>query len=706
MIRFLSLLALVPALVQAGDFVTNPSNVVFPDKKQGAACPYVLSDPTKCWRKDDANAVKGALIDLRDQTSGFLNATGYGAHAREEIGCNLAGTSWVGALGIYPCTDYNSTPAIQAALNAGAMAGRTVTGPPGTFNIVPATLVADESETSGTAIKAAFLMRSHMHIDWPGATLRIVDGISTDVAPQRMRLFFSNEVLSDISARHIALDMNGQNNPISPSRGSSVYNRWTQFHFGFSGTTGGVAARADDVILEDVTFLNGPGVSTIVMGQSNTPGTTLGRHWKVLHCKFRNNGLDSDDHSSVFGWAEDVLGYDNTFENDTMPSFGWAVAFEVHGARTRFIENRVRNYYQGVWVAPNLTSAVENVVLRGNHYGPLKGVAIDFYRASAAEMPVRKVLIDGETVELDDSATPITFKAAVQIASSYAVEDVTITNCQAVKTGTVKASTFLNVAPQGVAGQKHTRIISRGNTATGFTFGTAITTNSVNGVGYVEVADKYVDLTPAGGYTVPMGVSADYAVTASPIDHLVINGLSVVDTRATSLTQLGVRLSGTITKLTYGRNTYDRMVVAGYAESALTVTTREGDFGVISFTPTWNAGSAITVGNGSTLGRYLVENEAKVTVWAALTIGSTTALPGGNLQLVLPLASGVTGLRHMGQYRIYDASAGQFVYGPVEIDGTSSTATLQVSGGTFATNGAPVALAAGDEVAVQITYLR
>ena len=48
----------------------------------------------------------------------------------------------------------------------------------------------------------------------------------------------------------------------------------------------------------------------------------------------------------------------------------------------------------------------------------------------------------------------------------------------------------------------------------------------------------------------------------------------------------------------------------------------------------------------------------------------------------------------------------QFIYfGVFEVDGTGSTASFQVNGGTYATTTSPVTITTGDVLAVQLTYI-
>src|SRR5262249_5348355 len=154
---------------------------------------------------------------------------------------------------------------------------------------------------------------------------------------------------TDILFRGLVLDMNYPNNTISPNRGIGTYSQVTFAHIIFSGTPSGTAAAGTDVWIEDCEFINTPGANCIVLAQSNTTSVTLGKRWTIRTCLFNNNGMDTDDHSSIYAWADDVLIDGNTFTADSMTSAGNAgagprVAFEVHGANHRVVHNKVRNY--------------------------------------------------------------------------------------------------------------------------------------------------------------------------------------------------------------------------------------------------------------------------------------------------------------------------------------------------------------------------
>lgn len=603
----------------------------------------------------------------------------------------------------------DSTAGIQAAINYVASTGKKLRVPTGTYKITPVSAQTWEGTHYGEGtILAGLLLRSNLEIDADiGAVFKIADGVSSDALPKRMAMFFTNEQLTDVRFTGLTMDMNGANNMISPLR-PATYARFQQAAIHVTGTVGGVAARIDDVLIQNCAFINTPGVTCIGMAQSNSVGVVLGKRWSVLNNLFYNNGLDSDDHSSIFAWADDVICDGNTFYNDvmhgTVGKVGSFVAYEVHGANQRFTNNVVKNYFQGMWVATNVTSAVENIIISNNHFGPIKSVAVDFYRSSAAEHPIKKVLISNNTVDIEDTTAAVfpDLKVAFQITSFYKITDVLITGNIATKVGTSKASAFFSMYPQNVAAQEHDRIVVSNNYASGFVIGATVGTNAINGLGHIKIANnQFYDLTPAGAFVVPIGVGTNGGVL--PVKHLVIDGNSFIESRVAPLFQYGIRLEGSVTNLHVLGNSFKGMTVADYYEFAFTATNKYGDYDKIFYTPDWKATTSITVGNGTVSGVYSLKGK-QVTVNAQFTVGSTTVIPTGNLILTLPLVSAISGISYLGQWRIWDNSATTFTFGPVVCDGTSLSAQLQVSGGLFATNASPIPLAVSDAISVQLTY--
>ena len=379
---------------------------------------------------------------------------------------------------------------------------------------------------------------------------------------------------------------------------------------------------------------------------------------------------------------------------------GMTVAYEVHGANQRFVNNKIKNAFRGMWVAGNLTSASENIVISANNIGPVRQYGIDFYRETVNEGAVRKVLIDGNTFEIDDTLPDTPIKSAIQIAASYSILDVRVQNNTATKTGNTYAATFFQTNPQSIAANTHDRINVSKNSAFNFSIGAAIGTNATNGYGGFSVDDnEFTNLIGAGPLASAVGVSgvninASGAVATLRITNNKIQGSTVIP--------YGIFLQGTITDYLQGIN-YCKNVTTKYTESA-TITNRQGIFDKVSYTPTWSAGAAITLGNGSVSGIYSM-NDNLITADIQLTVGSTTSFgAGGTLSATLPFAAALSGKQWMGQWRIQHAGA--FTTGVSEVDGTASVVTMNVSGATNANNTSPIALANGDIISIQISYSR
>jgi hypothetical protein len=645
---------------------------------------------------------------LVDNTKVTYTASGTGAAARtvdSKLG-DIVSVKDFGAVGNGVADD---TAAIQAAIDAASSTGKVVFIPAGTYKLVPVTPIDDEDILYITY--AAILMRSNMHIQAEfGATLKIADGVSTDVTPKSMGMFCTDTTLSKVSIRNLTLDMNGANNPISPLR-PTTYRRYNQSQILVSGKPALPAAYMDDVLVEGCSFLNNPGTCCIVMAQSNTAGVGIGRRWSVRNNKFLNNGLDTDDHTAVFAWADDVEFSGNIVLNSTpfatTGKTGGNTCYEIHGNRHRVTNNLFYNYVRGVWVSSNLTDGEvrDSIISSNTFYTVFYGV--DFFRTSATLGKSSNTLIVSNTFRFDSYtyAAPVPDqKVAVQIASAYEQGYVLVEGNTATSTDTAVGSVFLSVATQGVAGQGHSDIACIGNTAKGFTIFAAFEPGATSGLGNVSVQNnRFIEPLTSPTFTLGIGV---YVEPTSTIKTLTISGNDFVDDRGTSKLSYGVYLaSGTVAKLFYTPGMRKGVTIADYYENGTTINTRSGDFDKLAFTPVWKAGTNITLGNGSVLGNYNIKGD-QITVVSKLVVGSTTSFPGGTLGMNLPVASGVSGAQYLGNWRIFDSSASTFTFGQSEIDGTASELTLQVSGGTFATQASPVPLATGDVVSVQITYNR
>ncbi len=445
------------------------------------------------------------------------------------------------------------TPAINTAIAAAATLGKDLYIPAGTYRIVPNLL---RTYAGNTQINVAFDMVSNMSIVADeGATFKIANNVSTTSSPVFMAMFFTRSQLSNIKFQNLTMDMNGANNRISPSAPSS-YNRYNQAMIFVSGGT--ADAYCNDVLIENCSFLNTPGVSCIVMAQTATlTNETLGKNWTVRNCLFKNNGLDSDDHSSIYGWAENVIVEGCTFTADSMypngtvanGNAGTFVACEIHGKNHRFTNNLVENYYQGLWVASNTSKEANNIIINHNTFAPIQFAAIDFFRVNSTETAIRNVLISDNTIGIEDTignGTVPDLKVAVQIVPEYAIENVQIVNNIARKTGNTKSSCFFNLAAANTSG-KNTNIVVKDNYIEGFTLGAAISAIK-NDIGLIDISQNdFINCTPDAVYTFAQGIGISANTTSAKyIDHLILDGDAFLDTRATPLQAYGVYINSNV----------------------------------------------------------------------------------------------------------------------------------------------------------------
>ena len=415
-------------------------------------------------------------------------------------------------------------------------------------------------------------MRSNLHIQGdPGATFKVAGKLSSDGHPLPMAMFFAVTQVANISIDRLILDMNGQQNPISPDR-PGRYNRFCQCQIYVTGSGGARTPSGDHVDLEFDTFSNAPGVSNIVLAQSNQPCARLGSDWKIKHNSFTDNGGDTDDHSSIYAWANNVTAEDNSFTS-TLPDgaagrSGPQVAFEVHGSHQRFSGNLVSGYNQGLWIDSNYSTPVSDIVVSNNEFRTLFfGVAT--YRNLPMETALSGVRILGNTFYFDDtvvqSAPRLNLKQAVTVASAYEVSGIEVRDNEVRKTVTRVASTFSNIVSATGVRQVHTDIVVSGNRGYGLSLGTYTNTNGSNGLGIIDLADnRWTDLTPAGIFTTPIGDAVGYLLMASPIQSLTLGGGAVIDDRMPPFTEFGFHLDGAIVNLTVRPSTIQGVRTAAY----------------------------------------------------------------------------------------------------------------------------------------------
>lgn len=467
---------------------------------------------------------------------------------------------------------------IQQAIDLAVARQVRLTIPAGLYNIAPLAPFAAEAGPC----RRCFAISSHMHLDAEeGAIFRIVDGISQDTAVVFLCMFGSNEQLVDLSWRGLTMDMNGQRNPISPDRAENQYSLLNQAHIFISGTPGGNAASASDVTIERCTFANTAGVSCIVMAQSNTYGVALGRNWRITDSSFVDGGLDTPDHSAIYAWATDVVCERCTFSNAAPKTqVGGNVAYEVHGSRQRFVNNRISNYYQGVWIDGNRSERTSgDVTISGNVLKAMSAFGIMFY---GTECRVYNTSITNNTVFFDDVTYPgVDLKVAIGCLAPLGQQQVVIRNNTVSSDSRRTASSGVSLLSPSKQGELLDGFTIENNIFNTTTFGVQIATNPICGMGAIIVrSNRSMNLSRAGAFEIPQGVGVDFLGASSSIRELIIEDNICIDNRGTAAqSAFGVRLQGQIGRLRIARNTAKGMIVAPYGEGQLVVAARQTDTG-------------------------------------------------------------------------------------------------------------------------------
>jgi hypothetical protein len=309
------------------------------------------------------------------------------------------------------------------------------------------------------------------------------------------------------------------------------------------------AAALSNVLLENDTFLNSPGVNCIVMMQSNnTSGAVLGSGWTLKNLTFTNNGVDADDHSSVFGWSNNVEVVGSTFNSIAtnsnganvagqaqvlginpftgLPSHaGPLVAYEIHGSNTHFHHNLIQNYFQMAWLSDNLTATVGGIQVDHNVANPVY-IGVNTYAQSAAEKSINGTEIDNNTILFDATAWTanplVVMKQGFIIGSSYGVQNINLHDNHVVQApGALLSSNMISLTAPFMPGQSTTKVTIKNNTAFGVSNGTQISSEaadfSFTSIPVIAAQTNGTTLT----LTVPSGYSAPVSNTLGVLSGVV-----------------------------------------------------------------------------------------------------------------------------------------------------------------------------------------
>lgn len=509
----------------------------------------------------------------------------------------------------------NSADLVNAALDTAAIntasSVASATGCPILFSrayiAIPGT-----AQTGAATYNCAFAIKSGVTYIGNGGSIKMQDGYSTNGSPKEMAMFSTSVALTNVKWLGLPMDMNGANNLMSPAR-PATYNQFNHAAIIANGASG----RIDNCTIKDCTFKNNAGVCFIVC-QLVAAGTTpvLGKTWKLEDNLFLNGGTDTNDHTSVYGWVEDVVSSGNTFWQDSPPhtigKTGGATCYEIHGSNHRVTDNLFYNYTLGVYVAPNFTSPTLGSIVSDNRfycsdYGILiwRQVTVGVVYAALDD-----ILIEGNQFYFDNytySGQPL-YKAAIayqgQLSTEQgAVNDIKITDNVARNIGTTLLSNFVKWDTSVIAAQKGSNLSITDNQVIGFTNGVQIITNATNGLGLTEISDnQFINLTPDSLANPPVGIYVN--ATGAGVDVLKMDSNSFTDNRGGGASfHTAINLTaGTVADLWLGPQLYKGLIGANFNNSGATITRQIG--------PVFEQG-ATNVADGGTIS--FVANHAGLT---------------------------------------------------------------------------------------------
>lgn len=465
-----------------------------------------------------------------------------------------------------------------------------------------------------------------------GATIKVKDSTSTSGSPLDANIFLvtENEMsVTGIKMYDLVLDLNGANNSIGVS------------HAGLKNFAG-FFVTGDDVVINDslfrgCTFKNSPGKTCLGLGQSNnfTTATEISGGVKVISCAFDNNGIDTADHSSIYGWCEDLIIDKCTFTLATdYTTWVNPAAVEIHGARTTMTRNKISGFYSKVaFIGCNYINDVEDVFVNKNISTTYRNGYVMF-RSNTNFKEVKKVSITDNYINVTDKADGASQKTGVSVNASFGCSQILIKDNKVEKTGI--AHTFYGVIiGNGDASNPIDRILVHDNYLENPTVGVyAVTSAATGNVDYIEAINNTIsDATDSTPGTISKGVQIN-GDPANQIQEAIVRGNKIIDTRGSPVMQYGVHLKE-IVSLTLETNRYKDMQTADIFLTNSTVTNFYGDEArrgpAIPTFGTWIVGARYEKSNPSVGGSNMVLSH-----WVCTAAGSPGTWAAQYLSTVTP----------------------------------------------------------------------
>lgn len=223
--------------------------------------------------------------------------------------------------------------AIQAAINAAAISGRTVFLGGGTYRI-----------TKPAGLDYFIELKPNVRITGPG-TIKVANN-SGDYRAIFAGATISTD-LSNVTLDGITVDENNANNPVT------TFNNFPRYIL--------CVFAGDNVTVRNCTFKNIDSINTITINGANIKNAI------VVNNMFLNVGQSATnhDHSTIYVVGQGTTITGNVFEG--VPGGGGATtAIETHGGRQIVADNRVNNFYVGCNITGVAAQGSRNVSVVNN----------------------------------------------------------------------------------------------------------------------------------------------------------------------------------------------------------------------------------------------------------------------------------------------------------------------------------------------------
>ncbi len=409
----------------------------------------------------------------------------------------------------------------------------------------------------GSPVYTCFSSKSNMYLKGVAGltTLKIANGVSSNVAPLFYGFFLSGAAQQNVSVEGITFDLNGQNNLINHSTCASAAMYW-----------GGTLGKCDNFTFNNNVVKNSAGSNPICVAGP------LSKNVKITNNQFIDNGWDTDDHTTVLLFADDSEISGNSF---TLPTV--AVdnqnAMDIHGSHNRVHHNIVTGYVDALGVTQNENFAdYHGTEVHDNYFSVARsGVWIARFGSGASYQHYNISVHDNiiEVVEVALSYTPPGtwyIPAAILIYPDLNISNIYIKDNVLSKVGGATHGSYgVVIAPNTSA--TVSAVFIEGNKMFAFTQG--IFASGVSGNG--NITDIHIlgnTITNSVASTIP--VLSAYGISLALASPSQIASANITGNTITGTVGTAIFVGNAINTLVYKNNTlYNN--ATGYVQSGLTM---------------------------------------------------------------------------------------------------------------------------------------